>query len=670
MLRYIGFVRLEASAEARAEHQRAVVSGLALHPEFSVAYHTDAACLIYFDAVPDRNRVHTLGSAGVIIGTLFRVADEAAKPISALSPWEVDETVSSGGDALIRRHWGQYVALLKTIDGTWRLIRDPTGGFPCYYVQSHGTAVIFSHLNDCAPLLATRLTINYSHLHAFLHLHRFVPRDTGFSEIAAVHAGEAVDFRGSTVARSVLWEPTSFCRCPGDHENVEENIASMRRVVTQCVWSWAACRSSILHELSGGLDSSIVLACLAAAPSSPRVASCTHVTDSPEGDERYYARLMARHAHVPLTELPLRPKAWNRVEELVRVLDPVSPLFTAFQCSEDSEIRDLVAAGSYDCTFSGQGGDHLFLRTLPRITAADFAWVHGLSFRLCRVIAETAHASRRSIWNIGRQAIEHGYLRRPYDIWCGSRMASFIRAPPIDVSQSCHPWLDRAAELPPAKLLQVMCLTDTQTYWVTPRPYVDEIHPLISQPLLECCLQIPTYILSHGGTDRTIARSAFRDALPPEIARRSSKGSVDQFFFKAVYGNRERIRPFLLDGLLAGQGLLDRSELISVLDDPATIARGRYLVPIMTAVVCEMWLRNATSLVQSVGTLSAGERLISAATGPGRISDHGYTSPDACAASEHNVPPSPDRDPRTLAAKTSANRRCDAGSRPDAPAGT
>ncbi len=106
-----------------------------------------------------------------------------------------------------------------------------------------------------------------------------------------------------------------------------------------------------------------------------------------------------------------------------------------------------------------------------------------------------------------------------------------------------------------------MCLTETQTYFATPRPYVDEIHPLVSQPVLECCLQIPTYILSHGGTDRTIARAAFRNALPPEIAERSSKGAVNQFFYDAIYGNREHIRPFLLDGLLADRGLLDRFEL-------------------------------------------------------------------------------------------------------------
>ncbi|MGB6489679.1 MAG: asparagine synthase-related protein, partial [Steroidobacteraceae bacterium] len=252
-----------------------------------------------------------LGRNGVVIGTLFRSAGGAGSPISSLSAGEIDEIQTSRGQSLVRRHWGQYIALIEGSYGTWRIMRDPSGGFPCYYVRSHGVIFIFSHLNDCTSALPIKLSLNYSHLHSFLHLQRFMPRDTGFNEIESVHAGEAVDFGERAVTRTFLWTPASFCRSPAEHENIEESTLSMRDAVTKCVQSWATCRRSILHELSGGLDSSIVLACLAGAPAAPRVACCTHVTDSSEGDERCYARLMARRAHVPLVELPLRPRSWN-----------------------------------------------------------------------------------------------------------------------------------------------------------------------------------------------------------------------------------------------------------------------------------------------------------------------------------------------------------------------
>lgn len=605
MLRYIALARVGESAEAHDTYRRTLEAIKASKLMLKQGYQTGRLCLLYTDTAPGRIHVQSLGHSGVVIGTLFRSAGGPGSPITSLSASEIDEIRTSQGDSLMHRHWGHYIALIEGRNGTWRVARDPTGAFPCYYVRSHGVVLIFSHLSDCASALPVRLSINRSHLHSFLQLQRFMPHDTGFNEIEAVHAGEAVDFGERATARTFLWEPASFCRSPAEHEDIEGSIVSMRHAVAKCVQSWAMCRRSILHELSGGLDSSIVLACVAGAPSAPRIACCTHVTESPDGDERRYARLMARHARVPLVELPLRARSWNRIEDLAQVRDPISPQFATFQCSAESEIKELIEAESFDCTFSGQGGDQLFHRTIPAITAADYTWVHQLNPRSLAVILETAQVSGQPLWSIARAAIEYGCLRRPYDVWRESRISRFIRAPPVEVAQSCHPWLVDHGQLPPAKLLQVVCVTEAQTYFATPRPYVDEIHPLISQPLLECCLQIPTYVLSHGGTDRTIARAAFRDMLPPEIAQRSSKGAVTGFFYEAVYGNRQHIRPFLLDGLLAEEGLLDRSELIRTLDDPTTVAHGRSLIPIATATICEMWLRTATSLIRSAGLSAA-----------------------------------------------------------------
>lgn len=602
MLRYIALANLNQTPDANAAYQRALERIAKTTLQLTPAYQKEAACLFYRDtARGSRIRLHSVGCNGVVIGTLFRNADGANGPVELLSPAEIHEIQTSRGESLIRRYWGQYIALIEGPGGTWRIVREPTGGFPCYYVRCEGVLYTFSHLSDCLALLPMRLSLNCSHLHASLGLQPFVSRDTGFTEIEAVHAGEAVNFGKGSISRRFLWDPASFCRSPDEHEDIEDSIVRMRDVVTKCVQAWAACRDSILHELSGGLDSSIVLAALANSGAKPRLACCTHVTDGPEGDERYYAHLMARHVRVPLVELPVRPRAWNRIEDLVRVQDPISPLFTSFHCGDDSPIEDLIGIESFDCTFSGQGGDQLFLRTLPGITAADYAWVHRLNSRLFGVIIETAQVSREPVWRVARAAIKYGYLRKSYDIWRESSIASFLRAPPINISQSCHPWLVDRTQLPPAKLFQIMCLTEVQTLFATPRAYVDEIHPLISQPLLECCLETPAYVLSHGGTDRTIARAAFQNALPPEIIQRSSKGAVNQLFYQAVYGNMQHIRPFLLDGLLAERGLLDRSRLEQALQDPTTIARGQCLMPIMTAATCETWLRTAVSITRSTG---------------------------------------------------------------------
>ena len=56
----------------------------------------------------------------------------------------------------------------------------------------------------------------------------------------------------------------------------------------------------------------------------------------------------------------------------------------------------------------------------------------------------------------------------------------------------------------------------------------ERISPLFSQPLVELCLRIPTYVLTHGGWDRAVARRAFYDDLPPEIRNRRHKGGIEE----------------------------------------------------------------------------------------------------------------------------------------------
>src|SRR5258706_1812747 len=99
-----------------------------------------------------------------------------------------------------------------------------------------------------------------------------------------------------------------------------------------------------------------------------------------------------------------------------------------------------------------------------------------------------------------------------------------------DGQRSIHPALLQAADLPLAKA--------TQTYYLLyPTPYYDPFHaedapetvnPLLSQPLVELCLQLPTWVLTHGGRGRALARRAFATDLPKEVATSRSKGGMEE----------------------------------------------------------------------------------------------------------------------------------------------
>jgi asparagine synthase (glutamine-hydrolysing) len=91
------------------------------------------------------------------------------------------------------------------------------------------------------------------------------------------------------------------------------------------------------------------------------------------------------------------------------------------------------------------------------------------------------------------------------------------------------------------------------------------IHPLISQPVVELCLRIPTYVLLNGGVSRGLAREAFKDILPKEVYGRVSKGTGSTAQQQFISHNMPLIRERLLDGILVREGILDKRKLESFL---------------------------------------------------------------------------------------------------------
>lgn len=121
--------------------------------------------------------------------------------------------------------------------------------------------------------------------------------------------------------------------------------------------------------------------------------------------------------------------------------------------------------------------------------------------------------------------------------------------------------------------------------------------PLLSQPLLELCLQIPTYILIKGGQHRALARDAFANVIPPEIKSRESKGGTASVVAGLFAKHRAFVRDLLLDGVLAKRGVLSRQ----LLDDATTPGKPLALInlfPLMSALSAEVWVRIAEKSCQ------------------------------------------------------------------------
>jgi asparagine synthase (glutamine-hydrolysing) len=147
--------------------------------------------------------------------------------------------------------------------------------------------------------------------------------------------------------------------------------------------------------------------------------------------------------------------------------------------------------------------------------------------------------------------------------------------------------------LPPGKLFHAFSVS---------RPYLfrdplpstaplDFINPLMSQPMLELCLRIPTWLHAAHGKDRVIARAAFEPDLPRQIVQRTWKGSAEGHLRGMLMAHIANIRELLLEGELVKGGILDRKRVAAALSLAPT-REATHAAEIFGYLCTEVWLRQ------------------------------------------------------------------------------
>lgn len=163
----------------------------------------------------------------------------------------------------------------------------------------------------------------------------------------------------------------------------------------------------------------------------------------------------------------------------------------------------------------------------------------------------------------------------------------------LDMRRSYPDWAIDGRGIAPLKFLQVSSLAHLQQV----RNRLEEtvpwtvIDPLISQPLIELCLQIPSETLCAAGISRGLARKAFTASIPESIRLRMSKGSASGYFTDFLNAHRGQLIEALTHGELARRRLLSPGDLQALSDPEGPLVRklGRTLL-IWYAI--ESWLRT------------------------------------------------------------------------------
>jgi asparagine synthase (glutamine-hydrolysing) len=530
------------------------------------------------------------GRQGVVLGRLFRRQSAEANRV-AISDEDTFSFVQTLGGSLSTSYWGRYVAFVRAAGGTYCVLRDPTGAMPCFYYRDGDLVIVFSHIEDCRQWLGKLSAVNWRHIENYLRFTRLLGADTGIEGVECLQAGERLEVLDTECRRSFFWHPVEVCRSR-TIEDPAEAADALRSAVAESVQAWESCYGSrILHELSGGLDSAVVLACMRHGAD---VLALNLYTETPAGDERAFARYSARRAGCELLEAPFQCTQ-KSLEQMLSRAAPASPVSMTIASEAEDFRAHLVRDRGLKAIFSGQGGDNLFQRRRNALISAEYLQRHGFGREIGRVLLNTAQLTGMSLWSVVGASLKHGLFRRSANPYAIFRSASFL-APRMDEPRDGggirHVWVDDAHGLPASKRQQIFDLVDTQVYFLIPCLYADLVHPLISQPVVECALQTPTYVLTHDGRERGLARAAFADIVPSQITNRLSKGAFEGYFQDLLTRNLPFLRAYLLDGFLVGKGLLIRSALEAALSEQKLL-RGLELQSLIAAIQAETWLHNS-----------------------------------------------------------------------------
>jgi asparagine synthase (glutamine-hydrolysing) len=490
--------------------------------------------------------------------------------------------------ALTRSCWGAYVATSRAHSGLL-VMRDPSGRMPCFSTVWRGWRLFAADLSGFGAVGWTSSGIDWANFAQLLADPRIRDGRTALEGVVDLLPGEAMNALGE---RKHVWSPSHFVReAPA---TVAEARGVLRDAVQLAVGNWASRSSRILHLFSGGLDSSIVLACMAEAGLAERV-RCLHFTRGPgsELDEVGYAREVAARTGAAMVERMLAPSA-IRLERASDLTHAPRPLGYAASIENDDAELEEAEDWDADVCFSAAGGDGLFYQLQTKVYCADYLRRNGVGPGLVRTAYDAARLTRSSFWSALGAGFK--YRSRKFDPAVSSPNPYLADAAGEEAAGwfERHPWVREGGDLPPGKKLHIWALLDTLnfTYDYHRAARARTILPLVSQPVIEAVLRIPSYILSSRGMDRALVRDAFADMLPASVVRRTGKGAMDGYYAELCAANAALIRERLLGGKLASKKLLNTTRIAQALPergDPVDGAETQLLKLFAAELWAEAW---------------------------------------------------------------------------------
>jgi asparagine synthase (glutamine-hydrolysing) len=503
------------------------------------------------------------------------------------------------GTAAVERFRGMFAfALWDQRKRCLMIARDRLGIKPLYYGMIQGRLVFASELKAILELADVERKLDWRSVN---HLFSFLTTPNDAAIIAGIHKLEP----GHLLTCSPRQEPViqrywNVAFCPEYHKSEDAFAEELRGLLEESVRLRLVADVPIGAFLSGGIDSSSIVATMARLRSRPVKTFSIGFTDE-DYSELASARQVAAQFATDHQELVLSPNILNVMEDITAYLDEPFGDSSAIPTYMVSKL----ASEHVKVVLSGDGGDELFAgydRYLIEQNERDHRWPRAAR-QLVGAIARLIPEGLRGANYLRHQSLTGAARYIDSSTLFRAHQKESLFTPDAMHSLGAHdPEAAQRTELRdlPGNWLGRVQLHDLKNYLpldiLTKVDRMSMAHsmearvPLLDHKLVEFAATIPPEMRLRGGVTKYIFKRAMRGILPDAIIDRPKRGfaiPLGRWFRGSLAGFANDL---LLSPECRRRGILNQGYLRKLL---ARHRAGRDLdLHLWTMISFELWCRR------------------------------------------------------------------------------
>jgi len=485
------------------------------------------------------------------------------------------------------------------------LARDRVGKKPLYYAQHEGRLYFASEIKAILAVAPDLAEVNPEGVLQFFYFGYIPDPNSAFRQIAKLPPGHLAEYRNGQLQVRQYWDvPAYGTYDPGSDEACLEEMESK---LAEAVRIRLISDVPLGALLSGGVDSSVVVALMARASSAP-VKTFSIGFGKQDFDEAQYARTIAEKFATDHHEFIVEPDILETLERLTQLQEEPfgdSSMIPTFHVSRLARQHVTVA-------LSGDGGDELFAgydRYIINLRRRRFELIPGWVGQIYRDHVfprlPTDLKSRKLSWNITLPSRDR-YLDGISFLPALDRERNLFSLDFLEQVRSCRdPFLQFQRyydEAPANDQLSRLLYLDTKTYLTADiMTKVDRMSmaisletraPILDHVFIEWVTSLPVkYKFRKGQRKFMLKRLAERLGIPAALLSRRKQGFALPLVHWIRHELREMLQEILLDRHTLQRGYFKPEAVRGLLDQHLRGRRDNTGV-LWMLLIFELWHRN------------------------------------------------------------------------------